>query len=196
MQDASQHRDYELMSRFALGHRDAFDQVYNEFSARLYHFARRFVEQEAEAEDIAADAFIKLWVKKGDFPTLDTIAVFLHKTVRNRCLDYLKHEQVKQKKKEELIRLLESTPEADFSHELVMMKLMEKIYREVDKLPAKMRTIFYLSYKEGLKPAQIAAKLDLSVQTVKNQRVSAMKLLKAAIKDQVAIALLIQLTNS
>jgi RNA polymerase sigma-70 factor (ECF subfamily) len=79
--------------------------------------------------------------------------------------------------------VLENTPEADFSQELVMIALMKKIYKEVDKLPPRMRDVFYLSYKEGLKPARIAEMLDVSVQTVKNQRSNAIKLLRISLKD-------------
>ncbi len=63
------------------------------------------------------------------------------------------------------------------------MQLMDKVYEEVAKMPGKMREIFYLSYKEGLKPPQVAERLQISVQTVKNQKVNAIKLLKRSFKD-------------
>ncbi len=51
----------------------------------------------------------------------------------------------------------------------------------MDKLPEKMKEVFNLSYKEGLKPARIAELIQINVQTVKNQRVNAIKLLKNAL---------------
>ncbi len=46
-----------------------------------------------------------------------------------------------------------------------------------------MREIFLLSYSEGLKPAEIAARLGISVKTVKNQRVNAVNILRSALAD-------------
>lgn len=182
-----------MFERIARGDHQAFNALYDEFSERLYYFALRFVQQEAEAEDITAEAFIKLWSRKDDFHSMNAVAVFLHTTVRNRCLDYLKHEKVKLDKKEDLVRMIESASEADFSDEMIRMELMKKIYEEVDRLSPRLQEIFYLSYKEGLKPAQIAEKLDLSVQTVKNQRLNVIKLLKSALKGHPLLLLLLTL---
>ena len=55
-----------------------------------------------------------------------------------------------------------------------------------------MREVFLLSYRDGLRPAQIAEQLNVHVQTVKNQRLSAIRFLQSALgRHSLAIGLLV-----
>lgn len=79
-------------------------------------------------------------------------------------LDLLKRSRKMADKQFELLHLLEQQDTDVFYLEQVRIDLMRKIFAEVDKLPPRMREIFLLSYQEGLKPAQIAERLQLTVQ--------------------------------
>ncbi|MHA4806818.1 RNA polymerase sigma-70 factor [Flavitalea flava] len=174
------HGEEELILRFRGGDPEAFTLIYQKFYSRMYHFARRYVMDRQDAEDITADTFVKLWRQKATFPTEDAISAFLHVTTRNACFDFLRHTRVKTAKHQELLQLLEESKEAGFGLEEIREQLMKMIYAKVETFPQKIKEIFYLSYVEGLKPAEIAEQLNLSVQTVSNQKSSALKLLKLA----------------
>lgn len=176
--------EHDLLHQFAAGDPMAFSVVYKQFYERVYLYAKRFIDEAAEAEDITADTFVKLWHRKTDFTNLEAISIFLHIAVRNKCYDFLRHTQMKAVKKEELLHRLSDDEQGDFTLELIRSELMKLIYAEVDKLPSKMKEIFRLSYKEGLKPAEIASRLHLSAQTVSNQKTTAIKLLRTALAEQ------------
>lgn len=181
--------------RFQNGDEKAFATIYDHFYQRVYFFALRFV-QEPDARDVTSEAFIKLWNKREDFDDLEAIGSFLFVLVRNRCFDMLRHEVVKNEKQPELIRLLESSNENDLFLEQVRAELIRLIYREVEKLPARMKEVFLLSFAEGLKPAEIATRLQISTQTVSNQKLTAIKLLKAALGNHASILLLLVLLHA
>lgn len=181
--------------RFQDGDEKAFATIYDHFYQRVYFFALRFV-QEPDARDVTSEAFIKLWNKREELSTLEAISGFLFVLVRNRCFDLLRHEEVKNQKRPELIRLLESSQENDLFLEQVRSELIRLIYQEVDKLPGRMKEVFLLSFAEGLKPAEIATRLRISAQTVSNQKLSAIRLLKAALGDRATLLLLLILLHS
>lgn len=180
-----------LLHNFRDGNEDAFNEIYSLYSQHLYLFANRYVQDAAEAEDITAEIFIKLWDRRKQFDSLHYISTFLHKAIKNRCLDYLRHQQVKSKNQQGLMQLLEQVNDNDFSAEIIRLELIKLIYAEAEKLPPKMKEIFLLSYKEGLKPADIAERLSINVQTVKNQRVTAVNLLKVALQYKPQLAILL-----
>lgn len=187
----SSYQENELLADFRSGSEDAFTEVYRRLYKRVYLFATRFVEQPADAQDLTAETFVQLWNKRTEFYNLDGVAAFLHVTVRNKCFNLLKHQHMKEGRKEELLQLLSEQDSEDFYIEKVQSELLSKIYAEVDKLPPRMREVFLLSYREGLKPAEIAERLQIKVQTVTNQRVSAIRLLQLALRqDPMAVILM------
>jgi len=183
-----------LMQQFRAGSEEAFTTVYRRLYRRVYWFARKFVEEKEDARDLTAETFVQLWQHNNTFPTLDAAAAFLYVTVRNKCYNLLKHRQMKAGRREELLRQLNEREQDDFFEEQVQLQLVSRIYAEVNKLPPRMKEVFFLSYRDGLKPAEIAERLQIKVQTVTNQRVTAVRLLQAALgKDFMLSSLLLLL---
>ncbi|MBO9571905.1 MAG: RNA polymerase sigma-70 factor [Chitinophagaceae bacterium] len=185
----------DLIGQFRAGNDQAFTSLYKEFYERIYYYAQRFVSAE-DAEDVTAESFIKLWNKKESFDSLEAISAFLFVAAKNKCVDILRHQHVKQQRESEIFDILDATNQDDIFIEQVRIELVKLIYHEVDKLPEKMKEVFLLSYLEGLKPAQIAEKLNISVKTVSNQKLTAIKILKASLNKQpfyTSLLLLLQL---
>lgn len=180
------------MQQFRAGSEDAFTKMYRLLHRRVYWFARKFVENSEDARDLTAEAFIQVWQQHTSFKDLDAVAAFLHVTVRNKCLNLLKHQQMKAGRREELLRQLREREEGDFFEEQVQLQLVNRIYAEVNKLPPRMKEVFLLSYRDGRKPSEIAALLQIKAQTVINQRITAVKLLQLALgKDFMLSAMLL-----
>ena len=147
----------------------------------LMRFAEKFVSG-FFAEDIVHDVFLKLWDKQVFRLPENDLKRVLYVSVRNACLDCLRRMNMEQ----EIIdhRALQlKLEELDFfeaSDELFMRKdlldlLMKKVADRhglaclLHEKPERSQQIFRMSYLEGLKAAEIAERLDLSVRTVENQ---------------------------
>jgi RNA polymerase sigma-70 factor (family 1) len=173
--------EFTLMRSFTTGEKFAFTSVYNEYYFRVYEFASKYLPSGEDAEDITADSFAKLWQKRNEFDSLDHIRAFLFTTAKNACLNFLQHTKIKDAKHAEILHSLTTSQRDNFYLEEIRAELMTLVYAEVEKMPVKMKQIFLLSYREGLKPAEIAERLNISVQTVSNQKVNAINLLKTAL---------------
>ena len=168
--------EFDLLNRLASGEAEAFTSLYRHYYQRIYYYAKTFLPDKNDAEDITADTFIKLWNRRDSFQSINSITSFLHITARNSCFDYLRHHKIIAEKQADIIKQIELQSDADlYRTKEELLKLVEK---EVNKLSARMKQIFYMSFNEGLTPAQIAETLKLSVQTVSNQKTALLKILK------------------
>lgn len=183
----------EFIQRFKSGDAKAFEHIFRQCYERLYWFGRRFISDPQDVEDILSEAYLKVWKRRQYFDTIDSVKAFLHVAIRNQCFDLLKQQQIKTEYHRQLLNQLSETEVGDFSMEDLQVELVKKIFSQIERLPPKMREIFLLSYQEGLKPAAIAKKMGLNVQTVKNQKVTALKIIKSALSNEPSLVLLIVL---
>ena len=73
----------DLIHQFNRGHQAAFTTIYDRYQPAIFYFVRKFIPDTAQAEDITAEAFIKLWQRRENFNNEKSIAGFLHTTARN-----------------------------------------------------------------------------------------------------------------
>jgi RNA polymerase sigma-70 factor (family 1) len=156
-----------------------FDYLFNEYYTQLQYFAERLVSNREEAQDIVIIVFRKFWSLKDNFQTSNNIKAFLYITIRNQCLDYLRYRQrLNEVKKEYQSHLLTADELKQSDHFIIESDLINKIYKEVQKLPNRCREIFILTYFKGLKTKEIASALQISESAVTTQRSLAIKYLK------------------
>ena len=141
----------------------------------LCAFGYRYVEDTFVAEDMIQEVFESLWQKRLDFNHEKAIKAFLYTSVRNKCLNYLKHKAVLQKHEEKLIYELES--ESFFTQHVIEEETFNQLYLEIEHLPNAAKKIILLALK-GLKNKEIAEVLNISENTVKTQKKIAYSRLK------------------
>ncbi|HRO69988.1 MAG TPA: sigma-70 family RNA polymerase sigma factor, partial [Chitinophagaceae bacterium] len=84
----------------------------------------------------------------------------------------------------------------DFTIQQVREEFFRLVYDKVDRMPPKMKEVFLLSYREGLKPAEIARLLNLSVNTVGNHKANAIRILRQALPGSPALTALLTFFDS
>ena len=118
------------------------------------------------------DVFLKLWDKQVFLLPDDDLKRILFVAVRNACIDHLRRSNMEQEILDHrAVQLkLEELDYFESSDELFMRKdLLELLMKKVAELPERSQEIFRLSYLKGMKAAEIAEQLGLSVRTVENQ---------------------------
>jgi RNA polymerase sigma-70 factor (ECF subfamily) len=186
----------DIISGFHKGNSRAFDLLFDMFFPALCYFANKLIEDRQEAEDIVLDTFQKLWARREHFETMPNIKAFLYITVRNTCLNYLRHRETQRKRTRELVKLLPDRFEEDAEQQRIRAEVMKNIYSEIEKLPKKCREVFELIYFEGMKANEIAEQLQISESTVRNQKVRALQLLKTALSGRELLVLYIILAQA
>lgn len=168
---------------------NSFNEIYTSYYKKSFFFAKSYVHDDLAAEDIASESLIKLW-EKLKTEKIDYIEPLLLTILKNKALDYLKHEEVKRTAFESMadwhqqelsirISTLESCdPNEIFSDEV------ESIIRETLKLlPEQTRQIFLLSRFENKSNKEIAEQMGISIKGVEYHISKALKALRITLKD-------------
>ncbi len=149
----------------------AYQQIYEEYAPMLFRFAEKFVSS-FYVEDVVHDVFLRLWDKQVFLLPAAELKRILYVAVRHACIDLLRRQHIESEFVDKRAHQLK-LDELDYfkaSDELFMQQdLMAQLMLEIKKLPERSREIFQMSYLEGLKAAEIAERLNLSVRTVENQ---------------------------
>jgi len=190
--------EQELTSFFKEGNEPAFDRLFIYFYEPLCYFVSRIVKDSFVAEDIVQDALLKAWQKHADFEKFASLRSFLYTSVKNAGFDYLDHQEVIDRHESRIAERL-TLPDASILQILMDAEIASQLFALVDTLPEQCRTVIRMTFEEGLKPAEIADKLGVTVSTVNNQKMRGLRLLKDRLPDEdfgLALAALIFLHSS
>ncbi len=161
------------------GNKKAFEQLFKTYYNYLCAFATTIVNDDIAAEEIVQDFFVKLWEKKDQITIETSVKNYLFRSVKNLCLNQIKHNNIKT---EHARRIIAGTDSNDFSQYYIEVDLKKEIEESIESLPEKRREIFRLSREEGLKYREIAEKLNISIKTVEAQMGLAIKTLREKLK--------------
>jgi RNA polymerase sigma-70 factor (family 1) len=156
----------------------------------LCAYANSFISDLDAAEEIVQELFVRFWEQRETKEITTSIRAYFYASVRNACLNELKHLKIKEKYKQEQERELTFNVNQD-QHNLELNELDEKIHTAINKLPEGRRKIFILSRFDGLKYQEIADKLNISIKTVENQMGEALKFLRVQLKDFIVTLLVL-----
>jgi RNA polymerase sigma-70 factor (ECF subfamily) len=179
--------DEELLwPRIRQGDQRAFQELFNAHYENLCFFAHRYLQDRDSTEDLVQEIFVKIWDKADQIDLKTKIRPYLYSSVRNACLNQIKHEKVKQ----EYASSKMSSFSFEHSDSMEVMELEDRIAAAIESLPEKCREVFELSRFAGKKYAEIADELDISVKTVENQMGKALRVLRSELQDYYPLLLI------
>lgn len=178
----------DINLRIKAGNKQAFEEVFRQCYADMCGYAGRYIIDSDEAEEIVQEVFVNYWKKREELDITGSFEAYLYRSVRNACLNHLKHMQVRLKFAQ---HASVHTEEQDFSNSIEVAELQEKIEDCIGQLPPERKKIFILSREEGLKYREIAEQLGLSIKTVETQMGKALKFLRENLKDYISVILII-----
>lgn len=155
----------------------AFDRYYDE----LFSFCVRKVYSEDMAKDIIQEAFMALWSSLDDIATEQEFKPFLYGVIRNKVLMQYRKSEVHMRY---AFNTTSHATQEESSENILLKKELESIIAsEVKSMPARMQEIYLLKKESNKSVKEIAEKLGISEQTVKNQLQNAYSRLKLRLKD-------------
>lgn len=167
-----------IIQDFIDGKESAFKEIYEKYVSTLRYFGNKFLSDERLIEDILQDTFVSLWENRKKFNNELAIKSFLYTGVKNRCLNNLRHEKIKQKYVEGFVE----EPSESFLENVIKAELFEMLHRIFDELPPACKEVYQLSL-EGKKHKEIAKQLHISINTVKKYKNNANHYMRNRIKD-------------
>lgn len=168
--------DFCLLTKIRSGEVTAFKDLYKQFSKPLYIYAYRRTADHEVAEDILQEVFISVWEKRADLEIEISLKSYLFQAVRFKIADqYRRNGRMQKFFNEQDVRDWEDPRLAD---RIDSRLRLGAVMHNIDELPEKMRLVFKMSRFEHRSVNSIAALLNLSPQTVKNQLSKALSTLR------------------
>lgn len=154
------------------------ERIIDEYYARVYAFALVHVKSKAMAKDLTQDVFLQLITRQSKLSEIVDLESYVFTMARNAVYrNYRKIQQSQELKAEMLRNMSECIPDCEAQIEEV--EIERHMYSIIDQLPARQKEIFILSREKGLTHKEIAEKLNISSNTVKNHLVQALKTLRS-----------------
>lgn len=156
-----------LLEHLAKDDDTAYTLLYKQFYVPMVLFASKYISNEEASKDIVQEFFISMLGQKKEFENITALKVYLYSSVKNRCANYIRHEQVKGRYEAFVLR---ECDDVDLFWDRVMEEdAYSRVMEVVQELPRQYRNVMLLSL-EGYKISEVAEKMGISLDTAKEYK--------------------------
>lgn len=182
--------DRVLLNNYLLGDRSAISELIERHSRRVRNYIGIMVKDDAVADDIFQETFIKAIkvIDEGGYTDSGKFLSWVLRIAHNRVLDHFRREKSSRQINEKeagydvlgTLRFAENTVEDNIVHD----ELMETVRRLVEELPEDQREVVRLRYYSKLSFQEIAEQTDVSINTALGRMRYALINLRRMIKEK------------
>jgi len=180
----------ELLIRLKNGDMLAFDKIYERYSHKLFSFVFKILKNEAEADDIVQEVFVKIWESRENMSDHKFLNSYVFTIAYNNSIDLIRKRINSNKYLEHLksLSVIQVTPPV--VSEIEFNELNSQVERLIADLPERQRQVYLLHREKGLTYPEIAEQMGISKNTVENHMVKALKYLRKNIDNSALVNLL------
>ncbi len=177
MNNKTHNSDTDLAQRIKQSEKKAFQELFERYAPKLYHFSIKYLKNEADAEELVQDVFLKIWERRDMIDSSLNLEAYIFKIAVNTIYDLIRHKNVKNAFSEFIRK--DYTDSVNSTWDSIIYGEVKTIIEKLTaQLPEQRRRVFQLSKIEGLTNDEIAKRLNISKRTVENQLYRAIAFLK------------------
>lgn len=174
-----------LFIEIANGNEIAFRALFERYSPLFSYIIHKITGDESLIPDYLQDTFLKIWLKRDMLATVKHPRRWAMQIVYHLCFNHLKHKQVQQKhlissRDDQIPAIKDNAVEKEIFHRETDQVLKSIILQ----LPPQTQKVYRLSREEGMDIQQIAERLQLSSQTVRNTLCRGVKTIRLLLKEK------------
>lgn len=186
--------DIELLKKLREGDQLAFAQIYNLYRSKIYLYACNLCKSAETAEEVVQEVFIRIWQKKEQINPELNFDAYIRKITLNHVLNHLKKIARDKVLQEEVLNYMDAIRHS--TDDSLLEKELLKTYDEaIALLPAQKKLIYQMSRNEEMTHEQIAERLNISKNTVKNHMVVATKFIRSYVSKHGSIVCFLIASN-
>ena len=157
----------------------AFKEIYKRHWSKLYIYSFNILKEKDLCEDIIQEIFSDLWIRRNEIE-ISNLQSYLYQSVRNQIYKHFRSTRYKEELLNQLNIFLNNPTVAELYDS---QEFQSFVNNSISKLPEQRRIIFQLSRDEELSNKEISKKLNISVQTIKNQISKSLQFLRKSLKN-------------
>jgi len=171
---------------FQHGDKESYRAIFKRLYPVMCLFAAKFLNDSDDSEDVAQDVFIELWNQRIKFESFEQIKAFLYLSIKNRCINFIKHTNVKRSYVQQAIYETDSF----FDESVIEAEVIQNLNSAISCLPPQQKQVIILSM-QGLKNEEVAQSMGISINSVKLYKKNAYQQLRAKIGPSPFLLLLL-----
>jgi RNA polymerase sigma-70 factor (ECF subfamily) len=180
--------DAEIIRNLKNGDAGAMGMLYKLHWKSLYISAYNILKDKEACEDIIQELFIRIWNGRKDLNITSSLQAYLSAATRYEVYRKLREN----KRYEPIVDEMVGALAGDTEYEALEFKeLQSQISTVVDTLSPKCKNVYILSRNEQLSHKEIAGKLNISTNTVRNHLTHALHHLREGINHAIIILLIV-----
>ncbi len=160
-----------------------FAVLYRETVAPLRRYLTRLLGNSAEAQDVAHDAYVRVF-PNADNPNIEQPEAVLYTTARRLAINRLKRRSISPISNETASYDTSASTNPGVAQQVMARQELSMLQEAIAQLPEGCRNVLLLRKVELLSHREIAERLGISVSTVEKQHVRALRLLRAALPPE------------
>jgi RNA polymerase sigma-70 factor (ECF subfamily) len=188
----SPYTDKELLLKIAEGDQVAFSILFEQYRNRLFTYLFKITKSAETSEEIVLDVFLKIWHGKEAIIEIENIDAFLFKVAHNKAIDFLRslkrNPQIQQQAWDQMQEPF-STEVAD--KQLLFKGALEMVEHAIHQLPSQRQKVFTMRHHHGLTNEDIAERLQLSRNTVRNHHALSVQFIRKFLSTNLDLLFLI-----
>ena len=166
-----------IIAEFKRGSKEAFEQIYQMYAKRLLAYCFQYTKCYEDAEEIVEDVFVSLWNNRGKIRQEETLSSLLYTMSKHYVINAYRA-TVNSPVYEDYVAYQNELSTSEDHYKLDYELYMKTIKNAIKQLPLTQQRVISLSRFSLLSNQEIAERLSLSEQTVKNQLSLGLKTLR------------------
>ncbi|MEC5144239.1 sigma-70 family RNA polymerase sigma factor [Chitinophaga sp. 212800010-3] len=175
--------EQEILGQVANGSQQAFSQLFYGYVNQAGRIVYTIIGSREQTEEILQDLFVKLWKEREKLTDIKTFSAYFFVLLRNHTLNYLTAVVAERKKQREYAEFAFSQQDAETRKPDTQLDILDKA---IEALPAQQKTVFLLR-AQGYRNPEIAARMNLSTDSVKKYNQLAIKFIHQFMKVRVTL---------
>lgn len=180
-----------LIERALANDQQAYTEIVDRYRNQIYHFIYRMVKDDAQAQDLTQETFIKAFRALASFNSNYAFTTWLYKIASNNCIDHFRKKRLNTYSLDTPLKAKDGDLQRDFADsdqgpesEIISKEKTNQIETAIQALPEKYRKAILLRHTKDKSYEEIAEILDVPLGTVKVRIFRAREMLKAKLKEQ------------
>ncbi len=173
---------------------DLFENLYQHYYAKTLYFAKQYLSNQDEAEEVAQETFITLWQQRGNIKKELSVQSFILTIAKNKCLNILRKRIIGRKYYDD-VSLRETAANisalSDESIEQIHFTELQQLIQEAfNELPSKTQMVYQMNRDQQMTYEEIAQILQVSIKTIEYHMTKALAHFRYRLKDYLPISIL------
>ena len=163
----------ELIKKIIENDREAFKELYDNFSSKVYNTILGILQNTEDAEDVTQEVFIQIFRSIQNFKQDSSLSTWIYRIAVNKAFEFIRSK--KRKKRFAIVKSIFAKDEVEepieFLHPGIIEENKERgkiLFKAIDKLSEKQKTAFVLSKIENQSYKEISEIMKLSLSSVES----------------------------